>query len=170
MPDTVKKNPVLRYMIGDYLKVNSVFELMSVFNAIDENPGANTKTTHYTANKSASTETIGYTPQFQITGDMYRGEVTSEYLTDIGQEQKLGADIRTEYVRVDLERPTETTDEYYARLFVISVEISGFAGAGGENVVITGNLNPVEDAKIGTFNTESLTFTEKPKIPASVYY
>ena len=160
MADGQVKAPILRHDVADYLKVGAGFELMSVYNQIDENPTAQTKETQYTVDKSKTKMTTGYATVFPITGDMYKNEATAEYLRDIGEEQKLGADCQTEYVRVRLYQPVaETPDTFYARRFQIAVEITGITGAGGENMVIAGNLNAMGDVEIGTFNVKTKTFT-----------
>lgn len=159
MSDTTKTQ-ILRHNVADYLKVGSEFVLMSVFNAIDENPTAQVKETQYTADKTKSKRTIGYSTTFPITADMYKNEKTSEFLRDIGEEQRLGADCETEYVRVRLYQPIAgKTNVFYARLFRVAVEISGITGAGGESMVIAGNLNGISDVVIGTFDTTTKTFT-----------
>ena len=149
---------VQRYKIADYLKVGATYELMSVFTQIDENPTAQVDEVHYTCKKTSTKNTKGYAPVFPISGNMYQNNRVAEYLRDIGQEQKTGADCETEYIRVDLYRLV-ATNTYYARKFKVSVEISGISGAGGENLVLAGNLNSIDDVDVGTFNTATKTFT-----------
>lgn len=162
-----KKTPIMRYDVADYLDVGTDdtpdITLMSVYNNIDENPNAQTKEAHYTAQKTATTVTTGYKPQFPITGDMYQNEKTSEYFRDIGEEQKLG--VETDYFRVRLYQPIQDKgNTFYARKFRVSVEVSGIKGNGGEQMTIDGNLNSVADVVIGEFNTETRTFTAKSDI------
>lgn len=160
MADTIKTQ-ILRHDVADYLEVNGTLELMSVYNSIDENPTAQTKETQYTADKTKSKRTTGYATVFPITGDMYRNEKTSEYLRDIGEEQRLGTECETNYIRVRLYQPIAgKANNFYARQFRVAVEISGITGAGGENMVIAGNLNSIADVVIGTFDTTTKTFTE----------
>ncbi|MEG2295433.1 MAG: hypothetical protein RSB96_01670 [Oscillospiraceae bacterium] len=156
------KNPIFRDKLADYIKIGKEFEVMKVYNQIDENPSAKTKETHYTSQKTSTKTTIGYAPSFPITGDMYSSERTSEFFRDIGEEQKIGSDCETEYLRVRLYEPIAGKDNTcYARLFRVAVEITGITGAGGEHMVITGNLNSLDDVVIGEFNTETKTFTSK---------
>lgn len=157
-----EKEAIMRYDVADYLDVGSLeipdITLMSVYNNIDENPSAQTKETHYTAQRTSTTTTTGYKPQFPITGDMYKNEKTSEYFRDIGEEQKIG--IQTDYIRVRLYQAIkDKANTFYARKFRVSIEISGIKGNGGEQMTIDGNLNSVADVVIGEFNTETRTFT-----------
>ncbi len=156
------KQIIIRHEVADYLKVGGAFEVMSVFNQIDENTTAQTKETQYTADKAKTKITTGYAVSFPITADMYKNEKTAEWLRDVAEEQKVGADAQTEYIRVRLYQPIDSKpNTYYARKFVVSAEITAITGAGGENMVIAGNLNAVGNVVIGEFNVQSKTFTPK---------
>lgn len=162
---TNTKQAIIRYDVSDYIKIADKYVFMSVYNTIDENPTAKTKETHYTSQKTSSKTTIGYAPVFPIVGDMYRNEETSEFFRDIGEEQKTGADCETEYLRVRLYQPiTGKENTFYARLFKVAVEISGISGAGGESMVISGNLNSLSDVVIGEFDITKNTFTPKTSL------
>lgn len=65
------KKAIFRDKVADYIKIGKEFELMNVYNQIDENPSAKTKETHYTSQKTSTKTTVGYAPSFPITGDMY---------------------------------------------------------------------------------------------------
>lgn len=162
MPEATT-TPIFRNQIADYLDVGtdgtSDFQLMSVFETIDESPNAQTVEKHYTANKSATTITTGYQQQFPITGDLYHNDKVMEFLRDIGEEQKLG--VQADYVRVRLYQPIESKENtFYARKFRVGFEISSITGAGGEIVSVEGNMNAMGDAVVGEFNTQTKTFTE----------
>lgn len=154
--------PIFRHEVADYLDVGTAdtpdIQVMRTFESIDENPNAQTTTKHYTANKSATVITTGYQTQFPITADMYQNDPVMKYLRDIGEEQKLG--VQTDYIRVRLYEPVgEEANTFYARRFRVEVEISSISGGGGEQISISGNLNSQRDVEIGTFNTETRTFT-----------
>lgn len=151
---------ISRFLVADYLQIGSTNELMSVFEQIDENPTAQVDEVHFTCNKTSTKNTKGYAPVFPISARMYKNNSVAEWLRDVGEEQKTGSDCETYYYRVRLYQPIEGQDNtYYARRFKVSAEISGITGAGGENMVIAGNLNSVEDVVIGEFNTVTRTFT-----------
>ena len=54
---------------------------------------------------------------------------------------------------------SEKENTFKARKFHVSIEVASFAGAGGETVKVTGNLNNVGSFVDGEFNTETKTFT-----------
>lgn len=170
MSDT-KGTPVYRYEVADYLNLAAAgastpdYKLLNVMDTVDENPNAQTSEKHYTADKSATTLTTGYKPQFPIKGDMYAENAVMEWLRDIGEEQKLG--VETDYVRVRLYEPIQGKDNtFYARRFLVSPEISTVSGAGGEIMSISGNLNTIGDVVIGEFNTETRTFKSLADVAA----
>ena len=82
------------------------------------------------------------------------------FLYEVGRNQKTGAEAETDYVRVELFSPvSEKENTFKARKFHVSIEVASFAGAGGETVKVTGNLNNVGSFVDGEFNTETKTFT-----------
>lgn len=157
-------SPVFRHQVADYLDVGTAetpdIRVMSVFETIDESHNAQTKEKHYTANKSATTITTGYKPQFPITAALYKDNKVVEFLRDIGEEEKLG--VEADYYRVRLYQPIAGKENtYYARKFRVGFEISGNTGGGGEIISIEGNMNSQRDVIIGEFNTVTRTFTAK---------
>lgn len=154
--------PVFRHQVADYLDVGTVgapdIRVMNVFGTIDESPNAQTTERHYTANKSATTITTGYKPQFPINADLYKDNKVVEFIRDIAEEEKLG--VEADYYRVRLYQPIEGKDNtYYARKFRVGFEVSGITGAGGEIISVEGNMNPLGDVIIGEFNTVTREFT-----------
>ncbi len=155
-------SPVFRYEIADYLDIGTAsapdIRVMSVFETIDENPNAQTMEKHYTNNKSATTFTTGYKPQFPITGDLYKDNEVIKFLRDIGEEQKIG--VTADYYRVRLYEPIDgKANTFYARKFRVGFEVSAISGAGGEIVGVEGNMNTIGDLVIGEFNTVTRKFT-----------
>lgn len=161
--------PVFRYLTADYLNLGTPeapqYEVMTTFENVDESPSAQTVEKHYTCNANASTITTGYKTQFPITTDLYQNEKVTNFIRDIGEEQKLGT--QTEYVRVRLYQPIEGKDStYYARKFLVGFEISSISGGGGEIVSISGNMNAIGQMEIGEFNTKTRIFTPKEEASA----
>ena len=160
--------PVFRYKMADYLDIGTVetpnIRVMSVFETIDESPNAQTLEKHYTANKSASTYTVGYKTQFPVKGDLYEDDEVTKFLRDIGEEQKVG--VEADYFRVRLYQPIDGKENtFYARKFRVGFEISNISGAGGEIVGVEGNMNALSDVVIGEFNTATRVFTEAGATP-----
>ncbi len=155
-----------RYDVADYIDVGPKgtpnILVMDVFTEINENPNAKTSEKHYTADKSSTKQTTGYATTFPITSDMYSNEPVAEFLRDIAEEQKVGAACETDYFRVRLYEPVNGQEHtYYARKFRVSVEVSSISGVPGDTMQLSGNLNAIGDAVIGTFNTSTKTFTAK---------
>ena len=73
-----------------------------------------------------------------------------------------------EYLRTDFkveEDGTPITTIVPARLFTCAVEVSDIQGGGGETLTMSGNLNVVGKFLDGTFNLETLQFTEGGEMP-----
>lgn len=153
---------VTRDLIADYFKVSDAFVLMGTgFNTLDENPNAQTDSKTYINDRSATSVVKGYQTQFPFDSDFIASEAVIKDIYEIGSMQKTGSDAEREYIRVDLFDKVGTTGEVYkARKFRVSVEVSSFAGAGGETIKISGNLNNVGSMVAGTFDLATKTFTE----------
>ena len=76
----------------------------------------------------------------------------------VGRNHYTGADAEFDYVRVELWNKGEQANEFEARKFRVSCEVSDYSGENKQ--VVKGNLNAVGDPVLGTFNTETRTFTE----------
>ena len=156
---------LMRFKIADYLNVSEVtgteeYALMGIgFNTLDENPNAQTDQKTYINQKSSSTSIKGYQPQFPYDADVCLDEKAIMSLYKVGRNHLTGADAEKDYIKVDLYDPVDT-NVFKARKFRVCVEVSGAAGAGGEPIVSSGNLNSVGDLIQGTFNTTTKKFTE----------
>lgn len=158
-------NIIMRNQVADYLDVGASgtpsFALMGVgFNTLDENPSAKTVAKTYISDKSETKTTVGYATVFAFDTDLISDEAATMKLYDIGRNQKVGLDTQLDYVRVELfQRVGETGSKFKARKFKVGVEVAGIAGAGGENIKVTGNLNAIGDFIDGEFDTSTKTFT-----------
>ena len=156
---------IQRHQIADYLNVGEAkaetYELMGAgFNTLDENPAAQIDTKTYINDRPATSTIKGYQAQFPFDTDLIASEKAIMYLYDVGRNQETGADSETDYVRVELFNPvSEKENTFKARKFHVAIEVASFAGAGGETVKVTGNLNNVGSFVDGEFNTQTKTFT-----------
>lgn len=153
-----------RHMQADYLNVSTAgepeFVLMGAgFKTLDETPAAQTSSTRYINDKSASKSINGYDWSTAFDIDQIKDEKAVEFICQIGREQRTGEEAESEYVIVDLEKKSSTEGGYYARKFKIAVEVASFA-ASDYKQACTGNLLGVGDPIIGTFDTTTKTFTE----------
>lgn len=154
---------IQRNKIADYLMVNGAFELMGAgFSTLDENPTAQVDTKTYINDKSSSSVIKGYQTQFAYTSDLIKSEKAVMALYNVGRDQLAGEDAEFEYVRVELFEPVDGKENTFkARKFNVTCEVASFAGAGGENVVVSGNLYSNGEPVKGEFNTVTRTFSKE---------
>ena len=149
-----------RRMEADYLKVGENFEFLGAgFTAIDEKPNSQVTEKRYINDASSSQSVTGYKWQADFSGDQIDSEKAIEYITTIGKELKTGGDCESEYIRVDLDKPSNTNGGYYARKFKVAIQVSEFPNNDGE-LGLSGVFLALGDPVVGTFNTKTKTFTE----------
>ena len=149
-----------RRMEADYLKVGENFEFLGAgFTAIDEKPNSQVTEKRYINDASSSQSVTGYKWQADFSGDQIDSEKAIEHITTIGKELKTGGDCESEYIRVDLDKPSSTDGGYYARKFKVAIQVSEFPNNDGE-LGLSGVFLALGDPVVGTFNTQTKTFTE----------
>lgn len=155
-------NPVMRHEVADYLRVGDEYELMGVgFETLDETPNAQSMQKTYINQATATNVVKSYQTEFPFSADMIKSEKAIMALYKVGRDHLTGINAMFEYVRVDLFDPTgDGSNEFAARKFIVSCEISGNTGSGGEPLAVAGTLKCVGDPIQGTFATETKTFTE----------
>lgn len=158
---------VSRDKIADYLNISKTttpnYVLMGTgFNTLNESPNAQMDEKTYISDTSSTSTVKSYKPQFAFDADLKIEQEAIKNIYDIGRNHAIGADAQRDYVRVDLFDPVVpgSTTLFKARRFRVSVEVSSFAGAGGETVVASGNFNAVGDVVLGYFDVTSFEFTE----------
>lgn len=158
---------VMRYDIADWLNVGTTLVpewalIGTGVNTLNENPNAQIDTKTYINDKAATSSIKSYQPQFPFDADLMTDQKAIMFIHKIGRNQLTGAAAETDYIKVDLYDPcvVGSTQFFKARKFKVSIEVSGAAGAGGETVVSTGNLNTVGDVILGYWDTVAKTFTE----------
>lgn len=164
--ETAKTGVVGRYQHPGYLDVSggsdtAEYELLGFgVTQLDDSPSAQTTSKRYVNQKSA-TQTIGsYEWTAPLEFDLIRSEKAIEFIADIGENEKTGAEAETNYVIVYLEKPAESKQgEYKAKRRRVAVEVAEFSDNDGE-IQGSGNLLAVGDWVWGSFNTSSKTFTE----------
>lgn len=156
---------VMRHQIADYLGIEkdgaATYVLLGAgVNTLDENPAAQVDTKAYVNDRAASSIIKGYQPQFPFDTDLIRSEEAIMELYSIGRNELTGADAERDYIRVELFEPAGSkANTFKARKFRVAVEVASCAGAGGEAIKVTGNLNNVGSFVDGTFETTTQTFT-----------
>lgn len=148
-----------RKIQANYLKVGEAYELLGTgFTELNESPSAQTTSKRYINQASSSQSVTGYEWSTSFNADQIASEKAIEYIRNIGEMQKTGADTETEYIIVDLDKEAEA-DGYRARRFKIAIAVDSFDDNDGE-LGISGSLLGISDPEEGTFNTETKAFAE----------
>ncbi|MDU1453150.1 MAG: hypothetical protein E6912_00030 [Paeniclostridium sordellii] len=149
-----------RKIVADYLKVGKEFVFMGTgFTELNESPSAKTKSKQYINEQSATTSITGYETEFGFETDQIRDEKAIDFICNIGELQKIGADAETEYIKVDLDKPAKAENGFRARKFKVAVSIDDFEAKDNE-MSAKGKLLGMGDLVVGTFDTSTKTFTE----------
>lgn len=154
-----------RNSIADYLKVGGKWERMNKgFTKLDENPNAQKDTATYIGDVTSSSSIEGYQTEFPYDSHVIVSQKAVMALYNTGRNHDTGSDAEFEYLRVDLFMPVADQEDgeesYCARKFIVSNEVSSFAGEGGKKVTVSGNLSAVGDFVPGKFDLKTLEFTE----------
>lgn len=154
-----------RYQQPDYLDVTGAsgtpqFELLGFgVTQLDNSPSAQPTSKRYVNQKSATQRIGSYEWSAPLEFDLIRSEAALAFITDIGENEKTGAEAETLYVKVYLNKPVaEQQNKFEAKQRRVAVEIADFADNDGE-IQGSGNLIAVSDWVNGTFDTSTKTFT-----------
>ena len=149
-----------RTLVADYLKVGGEFVLMGAgFTDINESPNAKTTSKQYVNDKSPTSSIVSYETEFPYETDQIRDEKAVEFICDIGELHKIGADAETQYIRVDLDKAGTADNTFRARKFRVAVQVEDLGAKDGE-MTAKGKLLTKGDLVVGTFNTTTKEFTE----------
>lgn len=162
--ETAQTGVVGRWQHPGYLNVSAdketeTYELLGFgVTQLDDSPSAKASSKRYVNQKSA-TQTIGsYEWTAPLEFDLIRSEKAIEYIADIGENEKTGADAETDYVVVYLEKPVESQQgKYKAKRRKVAIEVAEFSDNDGE-IQGSGNLLAVSDWEWGTFDTTTKAF------------
>lgn len=149
-----------RKVQANYLKVKEAFELLSTgFTELNESPSAQTTSKRY-INQSSSTQSVtSYEWGTSFNTDQINSEKAIEYIRDIGEMQKTGADAETEYLIVDLDKPGTAEGSFRARKFKVAIAVDSFDDNDGE-LGISGSFLGQSDPIEGTFTVAAKEFAE----------
>jgi len=148
-----------RKIQANYLEVAATFELLGTgFTELNESPSAQTTSKRYINQSSASQSITGYEWASEFTADQINSEKAIEYIREIGEMQKLGADTETNYIIVDLDKPAATTG-FRARKIKVAISVDSFEDEDGD-LGISGSFLGISDPILGTFDTTTKEFTE----------
>ena len=149
-----------RKVQANYLKVKDAFELLSTgFTELNESPSAQTTSKRYINQSSSIQSVTSYEWGTSFNTDQINSEKAIEYIRDIGEMQKTGADTETEYLIVDLDKPGTAEGSFRARKFKIAIAVDSFDDNDGE-LGISGNFLGQSDPVEGTFTVATKEFVE----------
>lgn len=126
---------------------------------LDNSPSAQTTSKRYVNQKSATQSIGSYEWTAPLEFDLIRSEKAIQFIADIGENEKTGADAETLYVKVYLNKPIpEQANKFEAKQRRVAVEVAEFSDNDGE-IQGSGNLLGKTDWINGTFDTTTKTFT-----------
>ncbi|MCL2311164.1 MAG: hypothetical protein FWC41_01555 [Firmicutes bacterium] len=128
------------------------------FTQLDESPNAQTDTTAYISDRSATTITTSYQGEFAFSIDLITSEPSIISIYKIGRNQLTGSAAQVEYVRVESFWPSDEISVFPARKFLVTVVVSDISGPGAEKITMSGTLNQMGDFTDGTFNIDTKEF------------
>lgn len=154
-----------RYQQPDYIDVSvgkesAQYELLGFgVTQLDNSPSAQTTSKRYVNQKSATQSIGSYEWTAPLEFDLIRSEKAIQFIADIGENEKTGADAETLYVKVYLNKPIpEQANKFEAKQRRVAVEVAEFSDNDGE-IQGSGNLLGKTDWINGTFDTTTKTFT-----------
>ena len=149
-----------RKVQANYLKVKEAFELLGAgFTELNESPSAQTTSKRYINQSSSSQSVTGYEWGTSFNTDQINSEKAIEFIKEIGEMQKTGADTETEYLIVDLDKQGTAEGTFRARKFKVAIAVDSFDDNDGE-LGISGNFLGQSDPVEGTFDTSAKTFKD----------
>ena len=152
----VRQRPVQ----ADYLKIGEDWELMKLsFTKLNEKPNAKTKEKRYVDQTNATSTIVGYGWTQPFEADQIIGDKVIEYIREIAELCKTGAETETEKLIVDMDKPSNEDGGYRARKFNVAIKVDELTDNDGE-MGITGEFVGQGNPVLGTFNKETKTFTE----------
>lgn len=124
---------------------------------LGENPNAQTESTQYIDEDSATEDTVSYSPKYNFECDLMYTEETIKKIYDIAKQRKTGSDCVVDMVFVDAFEDAASDGTYTAYRESLAVAVSSLDGT--KKMTMSGSLNCQGDGVKGTFNTSTKTFT-----------
>ena len=153
----------VRRIQANYLKVNGKFEFLGTgFTDITEKPSPKTTSKRYVNDASASQSITSYEWSSDFEAEQIQSNKAIEYIVNIGEMCKTGADAETEYLIVDLDKEAKTAG-YRARTFNVAVQVDSFDNNDGELQAkgsFLGLGDPIEGTVTIDGSTKEVTFKE----------
>lgn len=147
---------LLRHQRLAYMNTGTEYSLMGegiTDWTVSGNPATSQK--HYVHQKNGTTGLTGYAPSMSITAEAYSDDPVMEYIMDIAKTWNIESLAHTDIVIVD----TWDGNSAVKQGVTISIDNPG-SGAAGEALAVTATLSYDGDPIQGTFDLDTLEFTE----------
>lgn len=155
--DIVKRSAVHHYMNLGTAETPKWSRLGKGWKKLSESPNAQTDSTLYICDDSATTDTTNYEPSYAFECDLMAADEAIKKVYDIAKGRKTYGDCIVQMVHVDAFEATDDNKECTAYLENLSVQVSSIDGE--KKMVMSGNFNGQGDGIKGKYNLDNNTFT-----------
>lgn len=125
--------------------------------------GAETQSSQYIGEDTATTDTTGYTPTISVEQEYFKEDAVCEFVDDLRMNRALLSECYTTLVNVYKAYEVQTsgtgTGEFYAEKQPVAITINEFGGGQPDTPHLSYAINYRGDAVKGKFNPTSGTFT-----------
>ena len=164
MPEKIKRSKIAHYLdttpsenTATYVRINKGVSGLTI------DYSAETQSSQYIGEDSATTDTTGYTPTASIEQECFKGDGVFEYIDSLRKSRALLADCYTTLVNVyaynEVIVSTTGTGEYEAEKQDVSITIGEYGGDQPDTPHISYTINYRGDGVRGKFNPTTGTFT-----------
>lgn len=152
-----------RHMVANYIEINGKLELIGVgFTSLNETFSPSISSKKYINDVSKSQSLTSYEWSSDFEADQIENNTVCDYILEIGQLLKTGADTETKYYIVDLDKPAQDGG-YRARQFNVCVSVDSTSDEDGD-MGFSGSFKGIGDPILGTVTideeTKEATFKE----------
>ena len=125
--------------------------------------GAETQSSQYIAEDTATTDTTGYTPTISVEQEYFKEDAVCEFVDDLRMNRALLSDCYTEMINVykayEVLSSGTGTGEFYAEKQPVAITINEYGGGQPDTPHLSYTINYRGDAVKGKFKPSDGTFT-----------
>lgn len=152
-----------RKIQANYIEIENKYVLVGTgFTELTESFGAQTSSKRYINQASATQSITGYEWSASFTADQIKDEKAVEFILSIAEEEKLGEDTETNFLIIDLDKPS-ADGGFRARKRTVAISVDSTEDNDGE-LGYSGSFLGMSDVVVGTAKiaeeTGEVTFTE----------
>ncbi len=155
--DIVKRSRIHHYMNLGTKEAPKWSRMGKGWKKISENPNAQTESTQYICDDSATTDTTSYEPNYAFECDLMQSDEAIKKVYDIAKNRMTYGDCIVSVVHVDAFEETASNKKCTAYLEELAVQVTSIDGE--KKMAMTGNFNGQGDGIKGKFNLTTLEFT-----------